>query len=569
MNRVAHIRLYGIGVLSILMSIVAGCSLDIAEPFSDPLVDLETGGAILTEVGGTHRFEFEAGEIVLYGPTGLEVDRLQASAVAPLQEGASRYLPGLFGNGIDLRITQTEGLLRHVILFQYLPDFVDEAKTLEFIEPLSFDEDLRVFTRAGEVFAGESAITANGISLHDSGGAEVFYIPAATAWDARFLHRPWIEYELRFLEAGRAELVTRLSTSWFTEPGVQYPLALDPTVSDGAPPPIIATLMVTPTVPGANEVMLSMTYGNFYNDSMLVTVDWGDGEAPLERISNTPVYEIHDYPCLLDGGVVTIDIQISDFYVDPDTGEPAPRTVREIVEVLVGPSDNPEDCGAVDCFPDLPQPRVGTTGTEDFVEDGIVYTRYFMKVVNWDVIPDVLFAAGPGYPPCEDGGLSLSSRTLVTLFDQEGAELNVFCDLEDNEDLNSLWYAYPRDLEPPYQVYLELYDQACDLTYQSNWWHMQYMTPEIARPLPGTVLMGRDVLFEWTDVPSVVGFEFEVLDENCEEVFFHSGYQRDYSVLATGLPADGQKLYAGLRTFYDDGTFSYSLFDYFAWTASP
>ncbi len=157
------------------------------------------------------------------------------------------------------------------------------------------------------------------------------------------------------------------------------------------------------------------------------------------------------------------------------------RTVGGIAEVAGISIHNTDENGiAVDnlchsvqgppgpgCYPDLPAPELVVVCKEDYVgSDGNDYTRYEMDVTNFAVYPDVLFAPAPDLPPC---GLNPNaSRTWVDIFAADGTRIYGFCALGTAANLNNIWFAMPKGTPPPANVYIELYDRRCDLTYTSN-----------------------------------------------------------------------------------------------------
>ena len=118
------------------------------------------------------------------------------------------------------------------------------------------------------------------------------------------------------------------------------------------------------------------------------------------------------------------------------------------------------------CYPDLPNPELIVTGTEDYSVDGQEFTRYLLSVTNWSAFPDELFEAAPDLPPC---GLNTNaSRTWVAIYQEDDTRLYGFCALSSAEGLNSLWFAVAKGETPPASVYITLTDRRCEITYTSN-----------------------------------------------------------------------------------------------------
>lgn len=121
---------------------------------------------------------------------------------------------------------------------------------------------------------------------------------------------------------------------------------------------------------------------------------------------------------------------------------------------------------AVLCHPDLPDPQLSVTGTEDYVVDGVEYTRYRLSVTNYHEYPEDLWTPSPQLPPC---GLSVnSSRAWVDVYAGNGARLGGFCGVPESAGLQDLWFAIERGTPPPEEVYIVITDRACDIDYVSN-----------------------------------------------------------------------------------------------------
>ncbi len=119
------------------------------------------------------------------------------------------------------------------------------------------------------------------------------------------------------------------------------------------------------------------------------------------------------------------------------------------------------------CFPNLPNPNLVYTRSEDYVgSDGNDYTRYFIEVTNRHDFPDELFQVAPHLPPC---GLNpRASRSWVHIYDNSNNRLYGFCGFVESENLGSLWFARPRGVAPPASVYIRIHDRECNIMYTSN-----------------------------------------------------------------------------------------------------
>jgi hypothetical protein len=119
------------------------------------------------------------------------------------------------------------------------------------------------------------------------------------------------------------------------------------------------------------------------------------------------------------------------------------------------------------CYPDLTDPILNHTGTENYTgSDGNEYTRYRLAVTNSGDFPNELFVPSPHLPPC--GSNLDASRTWVNIYDNHNNYLSGFCALASSDGMNSLWFSIPRGTSPPEAVYIELVDRECDITYTSN-----------------------------------------------------------------------------------------------------
>jgi len=114
------------------------------------------------------------------------------------------------------------------------------------------------------------------------------------------------------------------------------------------------------------------------------------------------------------------------------------------------------------CYPNLPMPQVVATGMERVVG----YLRYKLRVVNWYMYPDDMFAASPDLPPC--GRNQNASRTYATIYAGDESQLNNFCALDSASGLTELWFAVEEGEDPPSQVFVTLHDRRCMWGYASN-----------------------------------------------------------------------------------------------------
>lgn len=108
------------------------------------------------------------------------------------------------------------------------------------------------------------------------------------------------------------------------------------------------------------------------------------------------------------------------------------------------------------------QPDLSCRGAEV----GAEFTRYYLTVRNRSDFPDELFVPAPELPPC--GANRRSSRTWVSIYDQNERYVYGFCALSSAEDLDGIWFAVPTGRQPPEAVYVTLSDRATGAIYRSN-----------------------------------------------------------------------------------------------------
>jgi len=150
--------------------------------------------------------------------------------------------------------------------------------------------------------------------------------------------------------------------------------------------------------------------------------------------------------------------------VEATAGAAATAAVPNHLAIDAMGSGAPDGVG--NCYPDLPDPELAFSGTEDYTFNGQQFTRYRLSVTNHADYPDELFAAAPGLPPC--GSNTDSSRTWVDIFDQNDTRLYGFCALGVSSNLNHLWIAVPDGTSPPTSVYITMTDRQCSNVYTSN-----------------------------------------------------------------------------------------------------
>jgi hypothetical protein len=120
----------------------------------------------------------------------------------------------------------------------------------------------------------------------------------------------------------------------------------------------------------------------------------------------------------------------------------------------------------LNAFAITPNPVLIFMGQEPVTISGTNFIRYNYSVFNSADIPNDLFAAAPGLPPC--GTAAGASRSWVDLFDQGGNRLNGFCNLGNNSNLNKIWFAKPEGEIPPSWIFIEINDRQTNTKFKSN-----------------------------------------------------------------------------------------------------
>ena len=129
------------------------------------------------------------------------------------------------------------------------------------------------------------------------------------------------------------------------------------------------------------------------------------------------------------------------------------------------PANTPTDYVGFAC--PMPVPVLAANGTEDYVANGINWTRYRLTVTNWvDYAPE-LFTPAPDLPPC---GLNTSaSRTWVMIYRAvDSSPIYGFCALASPSGLTQLWFGLPLGTTPPSGVFVTLTDRRTGQIVTSN-----------------------------------------------------------------------------------------------------
>jgi hypothetical protein len=406
MKNIDKTLLLGAVAATLLAVLLAGCSTEeVAQPTEpvtvtdinvDGTATLDRDGAVLTTVQGNLRYLDYAGNVLAEIQPSGAIGQTKANGV----EFANHF------PGIDLELREAMGGVRRLMNLDAPVQAPAGAYFAEFVDYVQVPEGMTV--KAGSTLKVDNPVlTGNGFVVLDANGNPAFTVPAPAAWDATGRNRPWMQYRLDLLDDGTLEVGTRIVTSWMADADAIYPLTIDPTVTPGAPEPFVASGHLSPVAPYDNMVNLSVTYSNAYNDTLEIVIEWDDNDENDQTfVTNMPLQLQHTYADGTDG--VTVTVQVSDFTVD-ENGDPAPRTVRETLEIsllestddTIPPNGGNEEieCGfeAIDDEDDLDwsddsdddtsaddlDDDEGTPLGFEFVLDGKTYTHFSMCSDGW------------------------------------------------------------------------------------------------------------------------------------------------------------------------------------------
>ena len=144
----------------------------------------------------------------------------------------------------------------------------------------------------------------------------------------------------------------------------------------------------------------------------------------------------------------------------------ATRPAAPPVPVRAGRRGSPKSIETSPFQSGLPNPTLRFTGVEEYSTSKGPYTRYRYDVLNKASYPATLFSLSATLPAC--GTNKNASRAWVDFFDATGRRLYGFCALDAAAKLNQIWFALPRGLAPPKQVYIEITDRLTNKKYRSN-----------------------------------------------------------------------------------------------------
>jgi hypothetical protein len=326
------------GVMALVAAVVSCGGEEMAQPNPvDPsvasAVDV-TGDAAVTMTVGGDRLDIRTGVMRVLDAGGAELASLPMATDGYQATETGAVFAGAWP-GVDLHLYEADGALRRLVRVAGPLVLPAGAVTVEFVETMDLPAGLTVLTEAGIPAVGETVVTGAAFDLRGPDDDIRFHVPAAAGWNAAGRDYPWMAYRLTRTDTDRLEVGTRASAAWLTDPDARYPLTVDPTVTPGAPEPVIGSIFVSPTAPGSRVVSLAATYSNFYLDSLEVRIDWGDGDSDV-LVTVDPVQRLHVYAVGADSA--TVGLQVSDFTVDAQ-GNPMPRTVRHEQTVVLGELD--------------------------------------------------------------------------------------------------------------------------------------------------------------------------------------------------------------------------------------
>jgi hypothetical protein len=202
----------------------------------------------------------------------------------------------------------------------------------------------------------------------------------------------------------------------------------------------------------------------------------------------------------------------------------------------------------------FPAPVLVFTGSENYTVQGNAFTRYNLSVTNRAAYPHSLFRPSPDLPPC--GSLANAARTWVDVYNGDTEQrIYGFCALESADDLDRIWFAVPQGTAPPNSVYIMLKDRRCSATYTSNSVTpvATATPPAMTAPVPGSVLSGDTVTFEWSAGDTQVAqWWLYVGSLQGGDDYYNSGsLGTNLFEIVTGLPADGSPVH--VRLWYRSG----------------
>ncbi len=133
--------------------------------------------------------------------------------------------------------------------------------------------------------------------------------------------------------------------------------------------------------------------------------------------------------------------------------------------LAVGKSHEPSTYEVINrtshCYYDLPALKPYVVDT--YEHDGMI--RYTVDVVNKGAYPRELFDPAPDLPPC--GLNNNSSRSWVSIYDQNDTYLSGYCVILEPQSLYPLYFTLPESSTVEH-FYLTIDDRRCDIQYTSE-----------------------------------------------------------------------------------------------------
>lgn len=110
---------------------------------------------------------------------------------------------------------------------------------------------------------------------------------------------------------------------------------------------------------------------------------------------------------------------------------------------------------------------IATDGKEPYSTSDGTFTRYKLKVTNWQQLPEAIFAPSPDLPPC---GLNTNSaRSWVDIIDVDtNIKVYGFCGLTETKALTKLWFGVKQGAVAPKKVQIIIDDRRTGRRYCSN-----------------------------------------------------------------------------------------------------
>jgi hypothetical protein len=192
-----------------------------------------------------------------------------------------------------------------------------------------------------------------------------------------------------------------------------------------------------------------------------------------------------------------------------DTCDPYAGATTETCDDVDNDCDGTVDEGCPGCYPNLETPTLQLTRIERAPIEIAAFYHYFFTVTNWAQYPDEIFTQSSAYPSCND---EVESRSIVRIYDNEHNLISEFCDFASSDALESFYFTA---MNGPQAVYIQIYDQECNVTYSSNM--TVTSSPVQISPQNGTVFdhYPRTTTLRWNTVAGASSYSVEVDCYHC------------------------------------------------------